>query len=457
MAISNNISDLEVSKFKESTSVPGKAGIVVLNPDGSNVGSGGGGGGAVTIADGADTNAGATTDAKVTGDTGGTVSAKLRGLNTEIGILTETAPTTDTASSGLNGRLQRIAQRLTSLIALLPASIGQKLMATSLAVTIASDQSSIPTTSAQAARVIGTITTNSGVVTASVTAYSIATVTFSGTYAGITMNFEASDDGGVTYYSVLGSLSSSTASAVTSVALATNATAMYNVTLPGITNFRVRSSAYTSGTLSVGITATADPMVFNAAVGIVGTPPFNLTQVAATNVVTGGVAGSQSVGGHTANNATQAGNPLYVGATATSAEATNATTGQNSGLVTDLAHKLINLPYSNPENIVNGVISSAMTATTSTSLVPAPAAGLRNYVTSITVSNSHATVGTDILIQDGSGGTTLWVIPAAAVYGGAAVTFPVAIRQPTTATALFAQNVTTGSNTKVSAQGYKGS
>lgn len=36
--------------------------------------------------------------------------------NTEIGIVTETAPGTDTASSGLNGRLQRIAQRITSLI-----------------------------------------------------------------------------------------------------------------------------------------------------------------------------------------------------------------------------------------------------------------------------------------------------------------------------------------------------
>jgi hypothetical protein len=36
-----------------------------------------------------------------------------------IGALTETAPASDTASSGLNGRLQRIAQRLTSLIALM--------------------------------------------------------------------------------------------------------------------------------------------------------------------------------------------------------------------------------------------------------------------------------------------------------------------------------------------------
>lgn len=35
-------------------------------------------------------------------------------LNTEVGIVTETAPTTDTASSGLNGRMQRLAQRLTT-------------------------------------------------------------------------------------------------------------------------------------------------------------------------------------------------------------------------------------------------------------------------------------------------------------------------------------------------------
>lgn len=41
--------------------------------------------------------------------------------NTEIGIVTETSPATDTASSGLNGRLQRIAQRITSLISLVPS------------------------------------------------------------------------------------------------------------------------------------------------------------------------------------------------------------------------------------------------------------------------------------------------------------------------------------------------
>lgn len=41
-----------------------------------------------------------------------------------LGATNETAPATDTAPSGLNGRLQRIAQRVTSLIALLPAALG---------------------------------------------------------------------------------------------------------------------------------------------------------------------------------------------------------------------------------------------------------------------------------------------------------------------------------------------
>ncbi len=48
-------------------------------------------------------------------------SGSLLGL---VGAVTETAPSTDTASSGTNGRLQRVAQRLSSMIALLPAALG---------------------------------------------------------------------------------------------------------------------------------------------------------------------------------------------------------------------------------------------------------------------------------------------------------------------------------------------
>lgn len=64
-----------------------------------------------------------------------------------VGTLTETAPATDTASSGLNGRLQRIAQRLTSLIALVPASLGGKTAANSFAVTTATDDPAGPAAS----------------------------------------------------------------------------------------------------------------------------------------------------------------------------------------------------------------------------------------------------------------------------------------------------------------------
>jgi len=56
-----------------------------------------------------------------------------------IGATNEAAPADDTEASGLNGRLQRIAQRLTSLIAQLPATLGSKTAANSLSVAPASD------------------------------------------------------------------------------------------------------------------------------------------------------------------------------------------------------------------------------------------------------------------------------------------------------------------------------
>jgi hypothetical protein len=54
---------------------------------------------------------------------GAATSAKQDAEAVLIGAVTESAPATDTASSGLNGRLQRIAQRVSSLIALIPAAL----------------------------------------------------------------------------------------------------------------------------------------------------------------------------------------------------------------------------------------------------------------------------------------------------------------------------------------------
>lgn len=87
------------------------------------------------------------------------LDATLSTTNTEIGIVTEAAPASDTASSGLNGRLQRIAQRITSLIALFPTSLGQGTMATSMKVVLPSDQSSIPVT-LTSTTITGTVSEN---------------------------------------------------------------------------------------------------------------------------------------------------------------------------------------------------------------------------------------------------------------------------------------------------------
>lgn len=109
---------------------------------------------------------GATGDAAATAGSTGSLSAKMRLVtsqlaapalpsgaatettlstaSTQIGSTSETAASSDTATSGLSGRLQRIAQRITSLIALLPASLGTKTASASLSVTPASDAAYSP-------------------------------------------------------------------------------------------------------------------------------------------------------------------------------------------------------------------------------------------------------------------------------------------------------------------------
>lgn len=93
-------------------------------------GGGGGGGGAVTVADGADVAQGATTDVKVLGDTAGTLSAKLRGINTALaGTLTTDVTdrtarllghvTVDNASIAVTGTFWQATQPISGNVGLL--------------------------------------------------------------------------------------------------------------------------------------------------------------------------------------------------------------------------------------------------------------------------------------------------------------------------------------------------
>jgi len=237
-------------------------------------------------------------------------------------------------------------------------------------------------------------------------------------------------------------------------------------TLATVTTVSTVSAVTAVGTITPGTAATSLGKAEDAAhtSGDVGVFSLGVANEAQSSLAADGdyiaqatdTKGNNLVAGNIAHDGVDAGAPVKVGAKAVSAEPTAVAANDRANLISDLVGKLIVLPYANPENFVSGAITSAMTGTTSTSLIAAPASGLRNYITNIVVSNSHATVGTDVIIQDGSGGTTLYTIPAAAVYGGASVTFPVPLRQPTTATAIYCANVTTGASTKVSATGYKG-
>jgi len=163
----------------------------------------------------------------------------------------------------------------------------------------------------------GTITNNATTISLVVKQYSTAIIQTTGTYAGITENFKVSYDNGTTYQPFPMTLVGITPTApVTSVALATNASVVYQANLEGATNFEVVSSAYTSGTANVVETATTNPVTNYEPVGITNTPTVILgagsalagkfgidqTTPGTTNLVAAGQNGTWTVQpGNTAN------------------------------------------------------------------------------------------------------------------------------------------------------------
>ena len=126
----------------------------------------------------------------------------------------------------------------------------------------------------------------------------------------------------------------------------------------------------------------------------------NLAQVAGTATVTGGLAGSLAIGGTSANNAAIVENPVLT-ACETIAAGTQPTvataTNQRRDLCSTEGVRYVQLGNSNPFSC----FVEAVTITTQCQA--APAAGLRNYVMSIAISNEAATVqGFDIVFGTGA-------------------------------------------------------
>jgi hypothetical protein len=159
------------------------------------------------------------------------------------------------------------------------------------------------------------------------------------------------------------------------------------------------------------------------------------------------------VAGTVAHDGADSGNPVKVGGYATSSERTAVASGDRADFITDLVGKQIVLPFANPENFVSGAQTTSMTGTSDTEVIAAQGAGVRLYITTVVVTNGHATVGTYVNLKDGT--TTKASGYAAAAGGGFSVHFNPPLRL-TANTAFNAANATTGSDTRVFATGYKG-
>jgi hypothetical protein len=170
------------------------------------------------------------------------------------------------------------------------------------------------------------------------------------------------------------------------------------------------------------------------------------------SLVTADVSGLAVQGG-VADDAADAGSPQKIGGKARTADRTAVAASDRVDATFDVLGRIVTAPYTLHENLLSGA-TAVITGTASTEVIAAQAASTRIYVTSLTVVNSDASVGTVVALTDGSGGTVLHRGYAAAAGGGYTITFPTPLRG-SAATALHAICATTSAEVYVSASGYK--
>jgi hypothetical protein len=154
--------------------------------------------------------------------------------------------------------------------------------------------------------------------------------------------------------------------------------------------------------------------------------------------------------GDAAHDAAVAGNPVLTGFEARSTAPTAVTDGDAVRGVASLLGKQIVLPYAIPASTWSYASPAAVTDTADDEAAAA-VASTRRYITGVQVFNGHDTVGTEVVIKDGS--TVLWRGWAEQTGGGCSAKFDPPLRG-TANTAVNVANITTGSSTYFNLQGY---
>lgn len=248
-----------------------------------------------------------------------------------------------------------------------------------------------------------------------------------GTFVG-TITFEASING--TDWSTLSMLPSN---ASQNTALVTTATGVgtWIGSMAGLSRFRARFSAYTSGLATITIRADERSSIAYS-----------------INTGSGGVSLS---GGGAAEDAAATTSPLITGGvvrTATSPTTLIAGDAARNTMTSSAA--LVTYPFAVPE--VSWQYTGVLTTTTAAAARAAGAAGIRNYVTSLQYQNTSATA-TTVLVLDGATTIAQFNAPANMALP-AVIKFASPIRG-TAATALNVNCGTAASNILINVQGFQ--
>lgn len=236
--------------------------------------------------------------------------------------------------------------------------------------------------------------------------------------------------------------------------------------LPALpTGANVIGAVTQSGTWNIGSITTLPSVTIGT---FPDNEPFNVAQMNGVAVSMGnGVSGtgvqrvtiaSDSTGqiianGGVAHDGADSGNPIKAGAKAETSLSTITTVadGDRTNLYAGIDGVLITRPHANLEDRVSGVAS--ITDGSSTQVIAAQGAGIRFCATTLVVSNSSATNVT-VDIRDGTAGSVLMTVPAAANMGGGVV--PLQMPICTTANTIFAADPSAAASTvAVTAVGFK--
>lgn len=298
---------------------------------------------------------------------------------------------------------------------------------------------------AQSTSSVGTITASGQTVFVPMDSLSDLIWYFYGTHAGVNLTFEQSPDStnGVNgnWFGALAKNQASTAVVATSTGvLATNSSTSFFVSAPGASYVRVRATAWTSGTLNV------------VGSGSTAARPTDVTAALSSNSVVVAAGTTNSIGKNE-DDASASGHTgaavLGVRVPTTPAAQTSAA-GDYGFLAINAEGKLV-VSVGAADELAWQSSPVTLTTTTSTSIKASAGAGLRNYLTDITIANTSAT-GVRVDILDGATVIRSFWAPATSTVWQ---TFDMALKG-TAATALNAQLSAAVTDVRVSVNGYIG-